>query len=182
MSLGFFGLLRSGEFTFRSHEVYDPEWNLSRGSIRFHPDNSNPSLIELTIPASKTDPFRLGVTLAIGKATDPSVCPVRLLQQLFVRFPLQASSPLFSLLSGLPFSRSYPITKIRELLPAVGEDPDKYAGHSFRIGGATAAASLGYTEYEIQVLGRWRSLAYQRYLKVNLEKRAELTSGLSRTT
>jgi hypothetical protein len=122
----------------------------------------------------------LGVTLAIGRASSALVCPVRLLQQLFRRFPLSSSSPLFSLFSGLPFSRTYLIEKVRELLPAIGEDPIKYAGHSFRIGGATAAATLGYTEYEIQLLGRWRSLAYQRYLKVNIEKRAELAAGLSR--
>jgi hypothetical protein len=77
-------------------------------------------------------------------------------------YPLPSSSPLFSLASGLLFSRSHLIAKVRELLPAIGEDPKKDAGHSFRIGGATAAATLGYTEYEIQVLGRWRSLAYQR--------------------
>ena len=37
--------------------------------------------------------------------------------------------------------------------------------HSFRIGGATAAASDGISDSTIQILGRWSSDAYRRYLR-----------------
>ncbi|KAJ3233174.1 hypothetical protein HDU78_006634, partial [Chytriomyces hyalinus] len=58
-------------------------------------------------------------------------------------------------------------------------NPAHYTSHSFRIGGATAAANLGYTEYEIQVLGRWHSDAYMTYLCINMEHCATLAAALS---
>ena len=36
--------------------------------------------------------------------------------------------------------------------------------HSFRAGGATNLANLGVPDYVIQIMGRWRSDAYKRYL------------------
>ena len=54
--LAFVGFLRVGEFIYTAHnlkEVEFPKWFLTRRSVRFYDD-----YIELTLPASKTDPFR----------------------------------------------------------------------------------------------------------------------------
>ncbi|VDH97557.1 Hypothetical predicted protein [Mytilus galloprovincialis] len=51
-------------------------------------------------------------------------------------------------------------------LSYVGLNPTQYKGHSFRIGAATNAASLGYSEQLIQKLGRWNSNALQRYIRI----------------
>ncbi|KAK2160937.1 hypothetical protein NP493_1618g00010 [Ridgeia piscesae] len=45
-------------------------------------------------------------------------------------------------------------------------DPDKYKGHSFRIGAATAAADSGLSETQIQTMGRWKSSAFKRYVRI----------------
>ena len=42
----------------------------------------------------------------------------------------------------------------------------RYTGHSFRRGAASSAAAAGYSDYEIQLLGRWRSDAYRLYIDV----------------
>ena len=39
--------------------------------------------------------------------------------------------------------------------------------HSFRIGGASAAASAGVSDSVIQILGRWSSDTYRRYLRLS---------------
>ena len=39
--------------------------------------------------------------------------------------------------------------------------------HSFRIGAATHAASLGYTDIQIQKMGRWKSNAFQKYIRIS---------------
>ena len=39
--------------------------------------------------------------------------------------------------------------------------------HSFRIGAATFAATQGYTAQQIQAMGRWKSSAFQRYVRVS---------------
>ena len=72
--LGFFGFLRAGEMTVPSDSMYDPATHLSRSDLAV--DNPNaPTVMRVLIKQSKTDPFRKGVHLFLGKtATD--LCPV----------------------------------------------------------------------------------------------------------
>ena len=50
------------------------------------------------------------------------------------------------------------------LLTTVGLKAELYAGHSFRIGAATAAAVVGLPDWLIQAMGRWSSDCYKRYI------------------
>eukprot|EP00731_Ephydatia_muelleri_P020611 Em0013g338a len=70
----FFGFLRSGEIVVPSDGAYDPSAHLSYGDVRTD-SLVNPSYITVAIKASKTDPFRKGVTVHIG-ATKSQLCPV----------------------------------------------------------------------------------------------------------
>ncbi|KAJ3245345.1 hypothetical protein HDU77_009488 [Chytriomyces hyalinus] len=89
-----------------------------------------------------------------------------------------ANIPLFSLPSSRPFTCEILVNSIHSLLPAINKNLAHYTGHSFRIGGGTAAANLGYTEYEIQVLGQWCLDAYMTYLRINMERCATLATTL----
>jgi hypothetical protein len=48
-------------------------------------------------------------------------------------------------------------------------DQGRYSTHSLRIGGASALGAARVPEYLIQSLGRWRSLAFLRYVHVSEE-------------
>ena len=39
--------------------------------------------------------------------------------------------------------------------------------HSFRIGAATHSASLGFTDIQIQKMGRWKSNAFRKYIRIS---------------
>jgi hypothetical protein len=41
-----------------------------------------------------------------------------------------------------------------------------YKAHSFRIGAATHAASRGYSDQDIQIMGRWHSDAFKKYIRI----------------
>ena len=70
----FFGFLRSGEIVVLSDSDYDAGTHLSYGDV--HLDNSvDPQFLEVCIKASKTDPFRKGVQIYLGR-TGTDLCPV----------------------------------------------------------------------------------------------------------
>ena len=72
--LCFFGFLRSGEIVCPSETSFDPLSHLSFADIAVD-NRSAPSAMQVRIKASKTDPFRQGVTLHIGVTGGP-LCPV----------------------------------------------------------------------------------------------------------
>ena len=72
--LAFFGFLRSSEFTIPTQSGYDPEVHLSPKDVAVD-NRAKPRMLKVIIKQSKTDPFRQGVTLCLGK-TDSQLCPV----------------------------------------------------------------------------------------------------------
>ena len=157
--LAFAGFLRAGEFTYSAHNwEHDEEfhkWFLTRRSVNFYDD-----YIELSLPASKTDPFRQGVTLTIA-ATGDEACAVAALRRLFHDWPASLSAPLFQI--GGSFTRQRLTETLRETLIAVGID-GHYTGYFFRRGTATSVREAGLSEDEIQLLGRWKSDSYRLYI------------------
>ena len=162
--LGFFAFLRAGEFTVPSRAAYDPSVHLSVEDVAID-SRAAPSIIRLRLKQSKTDPFRRGVDIHLGK-TDSDLCPVTaVLAYLAIRG--SAPGPLFLFRDGATLSRGRLVSEVRGALAASGHDPARYSGHSFRIGAVTAAASRGLEDSTIQTLGRWRSDAYKQYLKLD---------------
>ena len=176
--VGFFGFLRAGEFTVPSAEGYDPEVHLNLADLAVD-SHSDPSMIQLRIKQSKTDPFRQGVEVFLGR-TGTAICPVTaLVGYIAVRNPLPG--PLFILTSGAPLTRPYLVSSLQAALRSAGLDDKQYNGHSFRIGAATTAAQQGIEDSLIQTLGRWRSDAYKLYIKLPRAQLASISQALART-
>ncbi len=172
-TMAFFAFLRCGEFTC---DKFDPNVNLTRGSVSFI--NKGNSYL-LTLKASKTDPFRKGVTLSVSRV-NKAFCPVKALDRYLGasrKWGSQEKQPLFITVEGLPLSRSYFLRHLRIVLGAAGLDKEQFSGHSFRIGAATSASRAGIPDHLIQTLGRWSSDCYVRYIRVPLESiaRAQCT-------
>ena len=70
----YFGFLRSGEICVPSDTEYDPSTHLSFSDIAVDA-HLNTSSISVRIKASKTDPFRQGITIYLG-STHTAICPV----------------------------------------------------------------------------------------------------------
>lgn len=174
-SLCFFGFLRSGEVCIPSEKAFDEGAHLTRRDVQVD-DLSNPQSIQIRIKASKTDPFRQGVLVYVGRTNKP-LCPVSaILSYLVMRG--NEPGPLFSFKDGRPLSRPCFVMEIRRALAAAGVDPKPYSGHSFRIGAATTAAKHGVEDSTIKMLGRWKSSAYQLYIKTPREQLASVSQRL----
>ena len=116
-----------------------------------------PYSLKSALRKSKTDPFREGVTIRIGPNSS-KVCPVQAMQRYLALRPT-IPGPLFRFADGTFLTRSFILLLLTACFPNVDLNT-----HSFRIGGASTAASVGIPDSAIQMLGRWASNAYRRYL------------------
>ena len=171
----FFGFLRVGEMTIPSSDTFNSAVHLSLGDIALD-SRTTPTIIWVTIKQSKTDPFRKGVRLCLGR-TESVVCPIKaLLPYLAIRG--SAPGALFISERGAPLTRAQFKTLLSATLQKAGLDDSNYNTHSFRIGAATSAKAVGISDVHIQLLGRWRSSAYLGYIKTPTHTLTQLSRQL----
>jgi len=127
-----------------------------------------PSHVFLTVPASKTDPFR---RVSQSQLQCPWSAYMRLvaLKNLFDTSSGPQSCSIHTG-RGAPFQET-PHRPLRSSLTRAGFDVSKFSGHSFRRSVASSgrgvvslAAAVGFNDYEIQLLGTMRSDSYSLYI------------------
>ena len=174
-TLGFFGFLRSAEFTVPSLAAFSSSVHLGVEDIAFDSALS-PTCLRVRIKASKTDPFRKGCFIHIGRGNFPLCAIEAMLTYLAARG--NGTGPLFLQQNGSPLTRSLLTSWLREIMVSSGV-PGNFSSHSFRIGAATVAARRGIPDHLIQALGRWNSNAYQLYIRTPSETLVGLSHRLS---
>ena len=132
----------------------------------------NPQVIRVRIKASKTDPFRVGTDIFMGR-TDNDLCPVA---AVLAFMALRGPGPFFCFSDGKPLRL---VAKLKDGIQAAGVNCAAYSGHSFRSGAATTAACQGIGDATIRMLGRWKSSAYQLYIKTPREQLAAVSRALA---
>jgi len=174
--LCFFGFLRAGEMTVPSFKGYDEGYHLNFDDVAVD-NHSNPSLLRVRIKGSKTDPFREGVHIFLGRAHN-KLCPV---EAMLAYLAVRGSAPgfLFKFADGHLLTKEHFTKEVREALLAKGVKAELYAGHSFRIGAATTAAKHGICDSTIKMLGRWESSAYLLYIRTPRDQLAKITKIIS---
>ena len=97
-----------------------------------------PTLVRIHLKYSKTDPFRHGVDIYLGR-TGTDLCPVGALLA-FMAVPGAVNGPPFVFANGIPLTRDRLVEAVRHALqqveiPAAGTG--QLVGDSFGIGAAT---------------------------------------------
>ncbi len=119
--------------------------------------------ISIKLRRSKTDVGGKGATVWI--AQPEAVTRMRdWIERRRVRGQMRPDSPLLVTDSWEAWKREEIIAEVRERLRKAGLRAEAYAGHSFRIGGATTLALRGTPAYLIQKMGRWSSDCFLRYI------------------
>lgn len=172
---GFFGFMRCGEFLCPDSGQFDPQTHLALSDVTIVEDKKQ-RRIHLQIKASKTDQFRTGATVILG-STGAGMCPVAALLDYLNRRG-GAPGPLFINEDKSPLRRHKFVGCVQQALTTAGLQGSDFKGHSFRIGAATAASQAGVPETTIKVLGRWQSMAYQRYIRLSPSELAEVAGKL----
>lgn len=169
---GFFGFMRSGEFTFSAsgHE------GLSVDDIAID-SRQDPQIMTILLRRSKTDPFGTGTRLYLGR-TGNKLCPISAMLAYLAIRP-HVAGPLFILQDGTPLTRGRLVTHLRQALSQLNVNATNFSGHSFRIGAATAAARAGLSDSLIQSLGRWKSSAFTAYIRTQVDELIAAPAAMS---
>lgn len=175
----YFGLLRVSEFTTPSpnHASSIPALLISDIALDSH---TTPQLVRITLQQSKTDQFRQGTHIYLGK-TGHQVCPVMALIQYLARRG-DKPGPLFILPDNKSLTRTMFRAALNKAFKELKMDPVSFNTHSFRIGAATSAKQAGISDSHLKALGRWKSNAYLRYIRLSPADLAMLSKTLISTS
>ena len=144
----------------------------------------------ISLPKSKTDQYRDGSAVVVARS-GTQTCPVTMLEKYFKKAALSCGSndlvfrgivhtkagERLRKVGGLSYSR------VRELmlqrLASLGFDAAAFGMHSFRAGGATAAANAGVPDHLFKRHGRWQSeSAKDGYVKDTEQSRLSVSQSL----
>ncbi|XP_011404126.1 PREDICTED: uncharacterized protein LOC105312864 [Amphimedon queenslandica] len=175
--IAFFGFLRLGEVMVAGPEATPPIL-ISGIAIDSH---SDPGIIRLSLGRMKTEPFGTGTTVFLGKTGVAGLCPVRAILNYLRVCPSLNQGPLLIFPDWSPLTRDVFVKHLKDTLAARGIDQRWYSGHSFRIGAATSTAQAGVPDHLIKALGRWKSEAYQIYIRTPLSSLTAVSASLARS-
>ena len=177
--LCFFGCLRAGEVTAPERGKFDPKAHLTFDDMPVD-RAEDPTRLSVRLKASKTDQFREGTVIHLGR-TGQALCPVAAMLAYLVRRK-EGEGPLFRFEDGRLLTRPWLVREVKEALEEGGVGSTGISGHSFRIGAATTAAERGVEDSTIKELERWKSNVFQRYVRRDRKKLAELSEKLAKVT
>ena len=182
-SLAFAGTFRCHELLARNSNSFDPKYTLLGRDLKIKSIKVNKeviSIIQVNIKSEKTD--RVGVNTVVDVYENGgALCPVKaLIKWKAVSKAQDDDLPAFRWESGKPLTGGDFNKALKALLSRHFDyNKSKISGHSFRAGLPTLAGSLGYTDAEIQALGRWSSRAFNAYLKMPRTHRLEMARKMA---
>ena len=104
------------------------------------------------------------------------MCPVKYYKKwLESTSVISNKKPAFLKLNGTPLTgRDFNGILNKLLSPYIDYSKTKISTHSFRGGMATLMGQIGFSDEDIQAMGRWSSRAFESYLKLPRTKRAAM--------
>lgn len=156
----FYGVHRLGELVDHDRpDLRDSNKTIKRTSVKFY---DNDECVSYWLPKHKADALFAGSEVVIRKFHedfDPVPLIIRYISSRDARFPLHLQ--LFLTSAGRSPTRSWFMRRFRRLFSG------NVSGHSPRSGAATFLAMLGWAREIIQRMGRWKSDAFEMYVRKN---------------
>jgi hypothetical protein len=178
--VAFFCLLRKGNLTANSREGAERDTHVLRRSDVATTEGAT----TLKLRHTKTIQFQERVLeVVVPGLPDTNICPETALAE-YLHMSREATSDILMQTrerdgKWVPYTYQEFMKNLKGALKAVGTDPDLYAGHSFRRGGATWALEIGIPIPAIKALGDWKSDAYLRYIQVDMKLRLRTAHAMA---
>lgn len=107
----------------------------------------------------------VGGTISISRQNNGSVCPVLLKSDYLHQRPLYRG-PFFCHIAGLPLTQYQFSAIVKKITFVLRIENADIKSHLFRICMATTCAIEGMSDEQIKELGRWKSNAFLRYIRI----------------
>lgn len=159
----FGGFLRIGEIAPNSYACMDKVLQFEDANIVTNLDGSQS--LDLAVRYCKGNLSKSPFFISIPMANSLALCPVQAFK-IYINLRGNQRGPLFLNLKKMPVLRQQFATMLKFNLLLANLSPLQYKGHSFRIGAATSASAAGLDDDQIMKLGRWRSSAVMRYIRI----------------
>ncbi|KAJ7489048.1 hypothetical protein FB451DRAFT_1024953 [Mycena latifolia] len=165
----YWGMMRFGEVSVKSRSSFDGKKHLKRQDYHEGLDNDGKLYARLDLPDAKTaQPGEIQhAYLVAHSGVLKDLCPLDAMHNLKRVVPAGPEDPLFSWRDSKgnirPMVRQKAMDRINTILGAWGFGTS--FGHSFRIGGASYYLAQKVNPEIIRIAGRWKSLAYEAYLR-----------------
>ena len=182
--VAFYGLFRKSHLLPMSAQKFDSSKQLTKSDFKFFPWGTL-----ITIRWSKTIQFRERVVdIPLPCIPGSKLCPTTAVIHAFhFTNSTAANSQAFAWYDNSLspkthiFTYNLFISKLRDHLTSMGINPQSYAGHSFRRGGASFAYQSGVPLELIKALGDWRSDTILIYLTMPLSIRLRSANMLCKS-
>ena len=177
-TLAFAGAFRIHELLARNESSFDPMFTLLAADViqrSIYIKKEKVQILQVRLKSEKTDRIGADTIVDVYHSGGP-LCPIKAYNKwIKLRKNWGKVMPAFMDNQGKPLTGAKFNMHLKDLL---GKHLDyklgSVSGHSFRAGITSLVAKLGFTEAEIQALGRWSSQAYTAYIKLPRTKRLEM--------
>lgn len=162
--LAYCAFLRVGEITKTNSKTHH---HLLAEHVSKGIDANGLGFVDIAIPHFKHSKSNFTTIHLTQNIINPLLCPYQAITDfLNLRKHHSPESPILSFMNNTPVLRQYFTSKLQLALKFGNLNLSKYQAHIFRIGAATSAAATGYTEIQIQNMGRWKSNAFKKYIRI----------------
>ena len=161
-SFAFFACLRIGEITLSSSKGDGSPTQLHQ-LVQSVDKNQKVVALKCTFLDFQHNYNQRPFSLVINRQIQ--FCPVQLMLE-YLALRGRKPGPVFILADGSAVTRTQFTEQLSIAFKYCGLNPSRYKGHSFRIGAASYAAEAGMSDAQIRALGRWKSNAFQKYIRI----------------
>ena len=160
--IAFYGFFRVGEIAAKT-----------KGSVRsllqfrqlqFLPNVHTARTARITISEFKHNTSNRPFDILIQREEAQPFCALHALVQ-YCEVRGSSNGPLFCFPDSSPVTVGHFNTELHRCLTFCGLDTAHYKSHSFRIGAASHAAEMGFTDAQVRTLGLWKSDAFRLYIR-----------------
>ena len=181
VDVGVHFLLRVSEFTSPTQKKRNPRKHLNGRDVTVPKEADGVRMLGLFVKKSKADIYREGADLVVATSKE-SPGPMPSMKRWLAhrkRLGYGEDDALYRLQNGDYLTREKLQKSLQAALTLAGLVGKEYTSHSLRAGGATSLAAAGMSDRYIQVVGRWASDCYKRYIRIPDRDRVEAARGLA---